>query len=668
MAILCCCPQLLNKRRHKIEEVATQDDGLQELPTRPPPARLPPSLPNGLTLSPQSTAARSSLTNPLPSAEADASVHLAELIMEDSEDDIGDDELLHTNKNRSTSTLDAVKARIRRHLSLDSIPGQSESEEQIARRAEVKRLMRKRIQEELQSENSPGLGGPSTLQHPAPSSVASVTILGSGPRDTIEFTVDEATKDKEAARFRPADMSDSLESGVQDNLTTACRRSSTHSKGKENGVVESRPVSLRDWIEHDLDATQSGHHKHFRKRSSLPEIPVSPQLQPVRAASLRDTASLASWRLSLTADRLADLLTPDKTRSLFRPVVTPADSYDAFQARSDDENYPRHDRTTSSPIAIKNAETADKVTASRVSLHSNHRGRCIPKSSSLVRDESPVGLWLRAQSQQFRLSTASPRHSELIFDDETQCPVRGSTAHQAREADTIHTQLEYTNSSRCSHSAAWEQRAASAALLSDAKHMKAFPQAISGIAPDGVPLTSISREICQTPTLVDAGGPLQNVVRRGLAGIRLPSFRCELTCWLRASRGANSKQGIICPANHRKNRSPIHPRSLAPAPLLRVWCFPTQGGRHWTQFPRLLALFVEKLSFVRWKSVFGTLTSETNPLFSLGAGSTKSLVIVPTSQQETRCCPNWSWICQWISGFSFINSMAMVRITIWHLL
>ncbi|KAJ4422007.1 hypothetical protein N0V82_003303 [Gnomoniopsis sp. IMI 355080] len=261
-------------------------------------ARLPPPIPNGLALSPQSTADRSSLTNPLPSTEADVSVHLAELVMEDSEDGICDDELAHTAKNRSTSTLEAVKARIRRHLSLDSIPGQSESEEQIARRAEVKRLMRKRIQEELQSENSPVLGGSSTLQHPAAPSVASVTVLGNGPRDTIEFTVDEVTKDKEVPRGRIAELSDSLDSGVRHNLTVACKRS-THSSDKENRQVESRTVNLRDWVEDDLQATESGYHKHFRKRSSLPEIPVSPQLKPVRTASLHDAAALASWRLSL---------------------------------------------------------------------------------------------------------------------------------------------------------------------------------------------------------------------------------------------------------------------------------------------------------------------------------------------------------------------------------
>lgn len=139
MEILCCCRQLRSKKKPQHEE--------HNLPTPPPPARLPPPVPDPLVMSPGSTVARSSLTNPLPGAAADASVQLGELLVEDSDDENGghDNDPAQDSKNRSTSTLQAVRSRIRRHLSQDSLSRQSETEEQIARRAEVKRLLRKRI-------------------------------------------------------------------------------------------------------------------------------------------------------------------------------------------------------------------------------------------------------------------------------------------------------------------------------------------------------------------------------------------------------------------------------------------------------------------------------------------------------------------------------------------
>lgn len=535
MAILCCCPQLIHKRRHQIDEEPSQDESPQGLPTHPPAARLPAPVPHDLALSPQSTAARSSLTNPLPGAEADASVHLAELVLEDSEDYIVDDELAHTNRNRSTSTLEAVKARIRRHLSLDSIPGQSESEEQIARRAEVKRLMRKRIQEELQNENNPSSGGSITLQHPASPSVTSATVLGNGPRDTIEFTVDEATTHKELAKAKPAHLFNSSESGVRHIVTSTSRRSLSQSSGQQNRRISSRPVSLRNLGDHAVEATESGHYRHVRHRSSLPEMPISPHLQPVRAVSLHDSASLASWRLSFSADRLAELLTPDKNQLSLRSVVSPADSHDPVHTHLNGDVRPSQNRLASSPPATHMAEAADKRIANQNSLHSDCPGRRIPKSSSLVRDESPVGLWLRAQSQQFRLCATSPLQSEQQSDSETDGHCRSSTPDQGHGVGALHTRIELSNSPRCSGVEAYEQRATSAVLVSDVETVQNFPPDTSDnlrqprdLSPAGVISTPSSHGNCQKAMLEHVDGRLQNVVRKGFAGIRLPSFRCEL--------------------------------------------------------------------------------------------------------------------------------------------
>lgn len=513
MAALCCCPLLRHKKRAHNDDDAGQHQEPHRLPARPPPVRLPPPAPNGLDLSPQSTAARSSLTNPLPGAEADASVHLAELIIEDSDDDNGDHGQAHTSTNRSASTLAAVKARLRRHVSQDSISRLGESEEQIARRAEVKRLMRKRIREELQSDGGPVHSKDSALQYPAPPSVASFSGLGNGPRDTIEFAVDEITQEKELARVNAAHLSSSKEYDDEDILSDPSKQPPTRSIGKENVGPYSRPTSLCDLSEHDRKAAQSDTHIHARQRSSLPEIPASPQLQPVRAASLRDAMSLASWRLSFSADKLADLLTPAKSQSIFRPVVSPTGSYDAHDAQLMDHEPPRPMRSKYSTLTVRTANSADSLSPSQISLRSNHRRGQIPNSSSLVRDESPVGLWLRSQSQHFRLSTASLAQSEHHSEDTPVGHSQGSPAGQLCISSDLRSQLDSAILSQDSLSAVCRPRASS--------------DAIRELSPPSTPLPALGHGASQGATIVEPGKPSQVVVRRGFAGIRLPSFRCE---------------------------------------------------------------------------------------------------------------------------------------------
>lgn len=529
MAIICCCPQLRHKKKPPNKRDATQDQEPQGLATRPPPARLPPPASNGVPLSPQSTVARSSLTDPLPGAEADASVHLAELVIEESEDDNGDDGLNHTNRNRSTSTLAAVKARIRRHLSQDSIPHLSESEEQIARRAEVKRLIRKRIQEELQSENNP-----SKPQHPDPASIASVTVLGNGPRDTIEFTVDEV-KNKELARVKAAYLSKSSESDDNHVLSALPKRSSARSIGKEHRNLDSSPVSLRDRIDNDVEAAHFEQHRHVRQRSSLPEIPTFLQLQAPRVASLQDAGSLTSWRISLGADKLADLLTPDKSQSLFRPVASPVDSRNTHEAKSGNHQPLRRMRSKSSPLVERTADVADKFNASQTTLYSDYRRKRIPKSSSLVRDESPVGLWLRAQGEQFRQSTASPVQSERQSEDEAVSQNRSSPSGRPCADNSFQTQPDLCVCTRDSQGAPRKRQAACTHLLiGDEMVGKSSSKECavgfnpSNCSPVEISFTATRSEVSQTSMTLDAASPAQNTIRKGLNGIRLPTFRCEL--------------------------------------------------------------------------------------------------------------------------------------------
>lgn len=553
MVMLCCCPRFPHKTKQQTEEDANHKAEAQRLPARPAPARLSPSTTNRMLTLSQSTAAQSTLTNPLPGADADLSAHLAELVIEDSDDENGDDEAAYTHRNRSTSTLEAVKARIRLHLSQDSIPGPTETDEQVARRAEVKRLMRKRIQEELQGENNSIPGGPSTLQPPALPSAVPTSFLNNGPRDTIEFTVDEVTNEQELEIAKSAHLSDSATRDVQHPSRAVSKRSSTRSIGNENRRLLHSPVNLHHGNENESKATRSGHHRHVRQRSSMPNLLVSPQLQSVHVTSLHDTVSMESRRLSLSAERLADLITPEKTRSSLRPAVSPADNCNTFKAEADDG------KVLTSP-ALNEEKIANDFCGSQVPPQADHPGRRLPKSNSLVRDESPVGLWLRAQSQHFHLSMTSCLESECHPDKEADSHDMGSPLDQFRGVDAVDAQMDSSELSQTSRIAIRKQRAESAALLSGDELGQEFQRELNEVqitpsgrssAEDPLPLTT--RQVSRIPTPLNAGTSLQKVFRRRFVGIRIPSFRCKLHSCDSSIRLADGWQGTIQPTEDRKN-------------------------------------------------------------------------------------------------------------------
>lgn len=397
MAIFrCCCCHLRIKK--KSPRSTLQDDNQLDLPTRPSPVRLPPPDPLPASLSPQSTVDRSSLTNSLPGAAAASTIQLGELVVEDSDEDHGDDGMAHDSKNRSTSTFQAVKAAIRRHLSQDSLTRQSETEEQIARRAEVKRLMRQRIQEELRSDTDKVRSASSTTSRLG---TGSIHLPGSGPRDTIEFTVDDTKREKELADIEYPCVMESAEHNQR-------RRPSCLSKkpAKQSPEALSRPGSLqhRPREHHSKVPGLSGTPNHLRRRSSVPEIPSSALLEPVRVPSFYDASSLASWRLSLSADKLAELFAPDKGLSPFRPIASSSDICSATDLK--DWESIKHMRSKSSPLVVRDSEYPSRAHSRQASLHSDYHTQ-VPASKSLIRGESPVGLWLQTQSQNFRLSTAS---------------------------------------------------------------------------------------------------------------------------------------------------------------------------------------------------------------------------------------------------------------------
>lgn len=406
MAIFCCCSHLRIKKNST--RPALQHVNQLVLPSRPPPARLPPPDPHPAPLSPQSTVDRSSLTNSLPGAAAESSIQLGELVVEDSDEDHGDDGAAHDSKNRSTSTIQAVKAAIRRHLSQDSLTRQSETEEQIARRAEVKRLMRQRIQEELRSDTDEVLSGSST---PPLLGTGSVRLPSSGPRDTIEFTVDSTKRDKELADIEHPCVVEPEKHDQRRRPSCLSRKSSAQST---KALTRSGSLQIDRREHHSKLPCLSGALHHLRRRSSGPVVPSSPLLEPMRVPSFCDTSSLASWRPSLSADKLAELFAPDKGLSLFRPIASSSDMCSATDFK--DWESIKHMRSKSSPLVVRDLRYFSRAHSRQASFHSDCHTQ-VPASESLIRGESPVGIWLRTQSQNFGLSTAS--HSADSSEDES---------------------------------------------------------------------------------------------------------------------------------------------------------------------------------------------------------------------------------------------------------
>lgn len=634
MAILCCCGKLRSRKRPQ-----TEDDA--DLPVPPPPAKLPAPVLHPSAISPGSTLARSSLTNPLPGAATDASVYLGELVVEESDDDNVAEDPAHDSRNRSTSTLQAVKSRIRRHLSQDSLQRQSETEEQIAHRAEVKRLMRKRIQEELQNEVDNVPSHCSTPQQHGPCPTA---LPGNGPRDTIEFTVDESHKSKELTPVKAAYVEETNEVEGRPTSKLSSRRPSTTCNSFEN--ENRRPTSLvasePDWMDADSKASHIDCHVGIRERSSLPDMPNSPVLVPVRGSVFHDASSLASWRLSLSADKLADLFTPDKRMSLFRPIANTPATRSTADLR--DDVSPARPRSKSSPLGVRDSNTRLRPHSRQPSLDSNICSR-IPASKSLIRDESPVGLWLRTQSMPFRASITSQPQSEVGSEEhnctyttsphgkpENELPEMPTKPSRLRNADTSQHVSRPSSPSDSRNSADTTRQSLEASmrpihtswdLSQEAEGQDRPLYAILSARPSGPRLISPGPDLQQRsvtpPGIYDVQVHPNEIMqshlhRRGISGLRLPSFKCECSLSTIGKVCAEfHRQGPFLRAKVKMPTSKINERPLlweAQRLVSQILILDKPPSR---LALKLRASYEERLFFKMWKSDSETLISGRDP-------------------------------------------------------
>jgi hypothetical protein len=378
----CCIGRKPTTKQQIVRE--SSGDSMPSVPTRPAP--LPPTIDSGplsqhpVFILPAETENHSktslSMVKPLPGIPTDT-IELAQLVIDES-----DDEDAHgrgSDRNRSTSTLEAVKKRLHRRISVDSDtrrkgrPMIGKSEEEVARRAELKRLMHKRIRDELGYDEAQTLlarhSTNSSAEKHAPPSIE-VRI---GPRDAIEFGVSEVSDDQPVASTAP--------------IKTPSYRVPRHFKSlqKEN-TDSSRRMSCPE----NLNARQSSLRSHLstatlKERTSLPYIPTpaSPVLKPQRLPTFEEDSSLASWRLSYSAGQLTEVLGYDHSSVILRQP--PAKTVKASLTPSDSANATASDLP---PLGICLGEELQQIASDNVANRGSH------VSST---DVAVLDTWLRTQ-------------------------------------------------------------------------------------------------------------------------------------------------------------------------------------------------------------------------------------------------------------------------------
>ncbi|KAK1761193.1 hypothetical protein QBC47DRAFT_397166 [Echria macrotheca] len=373
MPVICCCriPRFPKPRsllaKDAIRSASTPRD-------RPPgPLTLNPVTPASTEFASVRYPSPSSVNSSIPTgiAPMDA-VELGQLVVEDSDTD--DDIENRTPRSKSPGTLQLVRARVRRHLSQDSLPRRKSrsavgsSRTEIERRAELKRLMHKRIQEELRSEESPDTTG-SDITSSIPQPIQSMDLLpGGGPRDNIEFQVAEDTKREPQCmcHVQPGDAPFPL---ALDRISKSDRASSP----------EPRRVSCPDPI--PKPASQS----IVRERSSLPHLPPSPEILPRGSRSTHETSSIGSWRLFFSSGQLDELL-----------------------GYTDHGRHPSDDPSTQRlPLGPTSAfpVSPSRETQSQCHAHAAPARQATPANEQLdLPDQSPLSTWLRSQG----LASKSP--------------------------------------------------------------------------------------------------------------------------------------------------------------------------------------------------------------------------------------------------------------------
>jgi hypothetical protein len=173
---------------------------------------------------------------PPPELPSEDLTELEQLVVEDSDGDAeGNNTLIKTSS--TSSALNVVRTKLIRHISNDNETNRrsrvsaGHSQEEIARRAELRRFRHQRIQEELKNEE--GNAESSNTSHRSTSYLSPLIDAGQprvGPRDTIEFTVTDGHH-LSATQVLP----------MQDLASTDTPKEEIRSTAQEEGGVKALP-------------------------------------------------------------------------------------------------------------------------------------------------------------------------------------------------------------------------------------------------------------------------------------------------------------------------------------------------------------------------------------------------------------------------------------------
>ncbi|KAI1497436.1 hypothetical protein F5X99DRAFT_421355 [Biscogniauxia marginata] len=360
------------------------------------------------------TRAASLLNTPMQQDTVDSTI----LDVDDSDDDV----LARNTGKSNTSTLESFKTKLIRRISQRSDTKRysqkslGNSDEEVARRAELKRLMRKRIQEELKSEEQDSRTKSTCLDDPIYDNCLEPDLPGGGPRDTIEFTV-SGVEQKE-----PGD--------IDHHSTSAMPRAFLADKDQEKDLQRRRSCPESAYIPWENSVLDSS--LPTRGPGSLPHLSSSPILSPVHLPGTQESDSTRSWSLSYSASHLASYLGPaEETRqSLFsqdHEVTHQEREYEQTRGNEDRQSQ----ETDGHSLAGKTTEgivaNLDKTHETQPTQTSDgqikdtcdddsHEGSGASFHDTTADRYSPLDMWLRSQELQSTSEISSCRTSEMALD------------------------------------------------------------------------------------------------------------------------------------------------------------------------------------------------------------------------------------------------------------
>ncbi|KAI0809311.1 hypothetical protein GGR55DRAFT_696131 [Xylaria sp. FL0064] len=438
MSILCCCHNPQSQSAKKETEAAST-----QLPIQPPRARLSKTLSRSDT----DMYISSILASRGPSQLIIPTYHNIvdpEAVEVDDSDEEGPE---RDARGPNMGALGSFRTKLIRRLShradakVGSRPFVGTSEEELARRAELKRLMHKRIQEELKSEEEEEDDDdmrPAPLKSPSISNCREPELPGGGPRDTIEFSV--STADQEGSRKEDSTVSKSSspQPPVSNKPEALCQHQNSCSRPAKKSIDSS-------YQECSLSPDEP-------EPVIQPPLPANPTPVHLLGGCNRESPSTASWRLSYSELHIESYIEPlVEARQLSHPQ-TPELENSSSKLEDDVAHVHETDTATNCSNPTTQNETVDASQTVQhdqgadpnTSLeHSNIFTASIESTDGRL---SPLDVWLRSQDLHYASICSShsieiEHSSEYGIREKAQCRQNSKysvdlSGHEGQAADS----------------------------------------------------------------------------------------------------------------------------------------------------------------------------------------------------------------------------------------